>query len=163
MATKGDISDLDVLIFGGKPKIPQLSGYNFAKRSGVIQSDAEGGLTRQRKKFYGNTYLANVTFSLNSLAEQDLLRIFFERNEGKRFVCYLRMDRPLIEPYVVQVVSEWQESLLSKRISILQVTLEVVSARCPDLDELMFTLYQCQGNYVYEIMKLTTEATVQLP
>ncbi len=49
MATKGDVSGLDVLMFGGEPLIPMLSGLRTSRRSGVVQSESSGGMVRQRK------------------------------------------------------------------------------------------------------------------
>ena len=163
MATKGDISTLDVLMFGGKPLVPLVSGFSRRRTSGVVNSDVAGGRTRQRKKFYGNAYTAQATFRLRTPQMQDFIKTFFERNEGKSFICNLSADRPIVEPYVVRVLGDWEDAYVSAIDADLTVTLEIDSVRCPELDDLLFTLYQCRGNDVYKIMTLTTEAVVQLP
>lgn len=146
MATKGDISDLDEFIFGGEPILPLLNGFSRVRVSGVVQSDVEGGLTRQRKKFYNQPYQANVSYDLATPAMQDFIKMFFERNEGKKFVAWLRADRPILEPYVVQVVSDWEDVYASAIDGTLSVTMEIVSVRDTALDDVVFPLYQLYGN-----------------
>lgn len=163
MATKGDISGLDVLLYGGKPMIPLVSGFSRYRRSGIIQSEVQGGRTRQRKKFYGNCYIAEATFFLGSPQQQDALKIFFERNEGKTFVCHLSADRPIVEPYTVRIISDWTDAYVSAKDGQLTVTIEIDSVRCPELDDVLHEMYQCAGDDVYEIMFLTTETVRQLP
>ena len=60
MATKGDISDLDVLMYGGVPLKPLRDSFTRRRTSGVTQSEMEGGLTRQRKKFYNQYCFSNL-------------------------------------------------------------------------------------------------------
>lgn len=163
MATKGDISGLDVLVYGGVPMIPVMSGFTLATRSGVVQSNSPGGMTRQRKKYYGNSYVAEAKFIFKSLAEQDFMRSFFQSNEGKKFICHLRADRPVIEPHVVQLLSEWPESLISRKSSSITVTLEITRARCPSLDDFLKVMYGCNGDDVCKILNLSIDGVVSLP
>lgn len=163
MATKGDISGLDVLAYGGVPKIPVMSGFTLAKRSGVVQSSSPGGMTRQRKKYYGNTYIAEAKFIFKSLAEQDYMRAFFQVNEGKKFICHLRADRPVIEPHVVQLLSEWPEGLISRKASSVTVTLEITRARCDSLDVFLNAMYSCHGDDICQVLTLSSDGVVSLP
>ena len=149
MATKGDISDLDQFIYGGLPIVPMVGGFSRRRTSGIVRSSSAGGLSQQRKKFYGNAYTADVTYFL-TLGMQDFIKTFFERNEGKRFVAYLAADRPIVEPYVVQVVSDWEDSYASAADGALTVTLEIVSVRDPELDDYLFAMYQSLGDDFYE-------------
>lgn len=146
MATKGDISTLDVLQYGGVPLVPLVGSFNRFRKSGVIRSDVQGGLTRQRKKFYNQPYLADVTYRLDSPSMQDYIKIFFEENEGKKFIAYLTADRPIVEPYVVQVVSDWTDSYASAVDGDTTFTLEIQSVRCPELDEYLKCMYQTLGD-----------------
>ena len=98
MATKGNVSDLDVLIYGGKPLVPLVSGFNRHRKSGVVRSNVSGGTTRQRKKYFNMPHVASVTFYLGSASAQDFIQSFINRNEGKKFICYLSADRPIVEP-----------------------------------------------------------------
>ena len=145
MATKGDISDLDEFKFGGEPILPLLNGFSRHRVSGVVQSDTNGGLTRQNKKFYNQPYLADVSYDLPTPVMQDFIKVFFERNEGKKFVAWLRADRPLLEPYVVQVVSDWNDDYASAIDGTTSFTLEIASVRDTALDDLLFELYQSYG------------------
>jgi hypothetical protein len=148
MATKGDISDLDHLIYGGKPIVPQVAvgGYSRTKNSGVVRSDTTGGATRQRKKYFGNVHVADVVFYFDTPSQQDFIEMFVERNEGKKWVCNLMADRPIVEPYVVQTVSEWSYSDINAQESTMSITLEIFSVREPVLDDFMFTLYGTIGD-----------------
>lgn len=152
MTTKGDISSLDVLQFGGEPMIPLVSGYSRYRKSGVIGSDVEGGSTRQRKKYFNNPHIAAASFMLETPAAQDFIQMFFERNEGKYFVCHLAADRPLVEPYVVQVISDWVNDYVSMVDGKLTVTLEIVSARDTTLDDFMFDMYGVIGSDLYDVL-----------
>lgn len=145
MATKGDISGLDVLLFGDVPMVPLVDSFTRVRRSGVVQSDTQGGLTRQRKKFYNQPYTASVTYRLETVEQQDFIKIFFERNEGKKFIAYLSADRPITEPYVVQVVSDWSDPFASGVDGDTTVTLEIVSVRDSELDDILFPIYQQYG------------------
>lgn len=148
MATKGDISTLDVLQFGGKPIVPQVAqgGYEITKKSGVIRSDATGGASRQRKKYFGNTYMAQVTFYLETTQQQDFMRLFVDRNEGEKFICHLVADRPIVEPYVVQFADEVSFSEVTAKDSIASTTLEIFSARDKALDETLYYFYNLYGD-----------------
>lgn len=144
MATKGDISDLEVLQFGGKPMIPQVAqgGFSRTRKSGVVRSDSAGGASRQRKKYFGTTHIADVTFYLETAQQQDYMELFTVMNEGKRFICHLVADRPLVEPYVVQITSEVSYSEVNAKESIATMTLEIFPARDPVLDEWLYDFYQ---------------------
>lgn len=145
MATKGDISGLQVLSFGGKPIVPDVEGYSGARRSGVLQSQAAGGATRQRKKYYGTVYEYNATFTLDDPQKQDYVKMFFEANVGKKFICHLAADRPLVEPYVVQVTSDWSDDYRSREDGLLSVTMEVFSVRDLILDNALLEYYGTMG------------------
>lgn len=150
MATKGDISGLDVLVFGGKPIVPQVAqgGFERVKTSGVVRSAAAGGASRQRKKYFGNTHIAEVTFYLETAQQQDYMEMFINRNEGKRFICHLAADRPIVEPYVVQLDSDVTFSDVNAKDATASMTLEIFSARDPVLDDWLYELYQSIGDTV---------------
>lgn len=145
MATKGDISDLEHLKFGGRYFVPRINASQV-KRLGIVQSDTGPGLTRSRKKFFSTPYEQSVTYRFSSAQEMDFWRIFMTRNEGKYFIGYTSADRPIVEPYVMKVISDWSESDLTRVDGKLTVTLEVVSVRDAVLDQLLFDLYQNYGD-----------------
>ncbi len=129
MATKGDISDLDVLEFGGEPIVPQVSGFNRMRKSGVVQSSASGGARRQRKKFFNMPHEASASFYLNSVTKMDYMQSFINLNEGKKFICHLAADSSAVEPYVVQVISEWQFTEVNAVESMVSCQLEIFSTK----------------------------------
>lgn len=144
MATKGDISDLEVLKFGGKPIVPQVAqgGFERTRNSGVVFSNTGGGASRQRKKYFNNTHIAEVTFYLETAQQQDYMELFTVMNEGKKFICYLSADRPVVEPYVVQIISDVNFSDTNAKDSLVSMTLEIFPARDPVLDEFLYDFYQ---------------------
>lgn len=152
MATKGDVSNLDTLIFGGEPMIPLVSGFSRSRKVGVVSSEVAGGTTRQRKKYFNQPHVANATFYLETAQQQDFIQLFFERNEGKYFICHLSADRPIVEPYVVQVLGEWDNSYVSMVDGTLSVTLEIVSARDTALDEFLWSVYPIIGSEVAGVL-----------
>lgn len=163
MATKGDISGLDVLMYGGVPLIPLLNSYSGHRKSGLVQSNTLGGATKQRKKFYGTTYTYDASFFLQSNQMQDYIKSFFELNEGKKFICHLKADRPVVEPYVVQVTSDWEDPYCSEIDGKLTVTLEIFQARDRDLDVLLNYMYANVGDGTNIWFLGITEAVLELP
>ena len=153
MATKGDISTLDVLMYGNKPMVPLMSGYSRYKSDGVVRDTVSGGATRQRVKFYGTTHTADVSFRCETFAQRDFFNMFTERNRGRYFVCHLTADRPLIEPYVVQALDNWKESAFDNG-SVFSTTLEIISVRDTQLDTLMFPLYYTYGDRIMYALSL---------
>lgn len=163
MATKGDISDLDVLQFGGKPLVPEINNFSRNRKQGIEVSDAEGGASRIRKKYFNQVYIVQASFFLDDIFMQDFIKTFFARNEGKRFICYLSADRPLVEPYVVQVTSTWDDSYVSQADGEISFTMEVFSVRDKELDDLLFNLYQEYGSYLTTWMDWLKIAVEALP
>ncbi len=161
MATKGDVSDLDTLLYGGKPWVPLIDGFTRYRNQGIVVSDADGGASRIRKKYYNSVYTVSCSFFCDDKFQQDFLKVFFARNEGKRFICYLAADRPIVEPYVVQVTSTWQDSYVSQADGQVDLTMEVFSVRDQELDDLLFVLYQEYGSDLgtwIDLLKIATEA-----
>lgn len=163
MATKGDISDLDVLLYGGQPVVPLVEGFTRTRQGGVIRSDVSGGASRQRKKYYGTTHLAQATFYLSSPAMQDFIQLFINRNEGKRWICHLAADRPLVEPYVVQALTDWNHVEVNALRGSVTVQLEIFSARNQCADETLGVLYPCIGDDICEYLDLFGNMTENWP
>jgi len=152
MATKGDISDLNVLLYGGQPMVPLVEGFTRSRQSGVVRSDVAGGASRQRKKYFGTTHIASATFYLRSPAQMDYIQLFINNNEGKRWICHLAADRPLVEPYVVQALTDWNHVEVNALRGTVTVQLEIFSARNECLDETLGVLYPCIGDDICEYL-----------
>lgn len=165
MATSGDISGLDVLMFGGKPMVPQVAQGGFSRRrqSGVVNSDVAGGASRQRKKYFGGTHIAEVTFYLETAQQQDYMELFVTRNEGKKFICHLQADRPIVEPYVVQILGDVQYSEVTAKDSVASMTLEVFSVRDPAMDEFLYETYPVLGDQLHSTLRGLHEVVEAIP
>ena len=165
MATKGDISGLDVLQLGGKPIVPQVAigGFERTRKSGVVYSDTSGGASRQRKKYFGTNHIADVTFYLETAQEQDFMELFVIRNEGKKFICHLSADRPIVEPYVVQMVSDVNFADVNAKDANATVTLEIFTARDPILDDYLYDNYKNYGSDLYPVLLGYREIVEAMP
>ena len=163
MATKGDVSDLDVLMFGGNALVPLVSGFNRVRRSGVVRSDVSGGTTRQRKKYFNMPHIADVTFYLRSPMVQDFIQSFINRNEGKKFICHLSADRPIVEPYVCQAIGDWQHVEVSAVEGTVTCQFEIFSTSEVCLDEFIYNSYACMGEDMHCIISGMSEIVEKMP
>lgn len=163
MATKGDITDLDELIFGGNTLVPLVSGFNRYRRSGVVQSDVSGGTVRQRKKYFNMPHIADVSFYLDSPGMQYYIQSFINKNEGKKFICHLSADRPIVEPYVCQAISDWQHNEVNALKSTVTCQFEIFSTSEPCLDDFIATSYSCMGDDMYCVIKGMGEIVERMP
>ena len=163
MATKGDISELDILQFGGKPMIPLVAGFNRFRKSGVVRSDVAGGATRQRKKYFGMPHVASVTFYLRSPMMQDFIQSFINKNEGKKFICHLSADRPIVEPYVVQALSDWNHVEVNSVEGTVTCQFEIFSTKDECLDQFFYDTYSCMGEDTHCILDGLSEVVTSMP
>lgn len=146
MALKGDVTGLDTLLFGGKPMVPLIRGNSKQMISGVISTRFQGGATRQRVKYYNNNHIMEASFYLESPTQQAFMKLFENRNQGKHFICYLSADSANVEPYVVQVVSEWVYSENTAKDAYLNVTLEITPSRSFCYDNFIYDMTVCTGS-----------------
>jgi hypothetical protein len=163
MATKGDITDLAVLEYNGAPLVPLVSGFTRTRHSGVVRSKAAGGSMRQRKKYYNMPHVADVSFYLGDPALQDFIQLFIGQNEGKKFICYLAADRPVVEPYVVQAIDEWHHSDVNAITGIVHCQFEIFSVRDVCLDEFLASIYPCVGENLYCLLTGMDEIVKEMP
>ena len=163
MATKGDVSVLDELVFGGNPLVPLVSGFSRFRRSGVVRSDVSGGTTRQRKKYFNMPHIADVTFYLRSPMMQDFIQSFINRNEGKKFICHLSADRPIVEPYVCQTTSDWQHPQVNAIQGTVTCQFEIFSTSEACLDQFVYDYYSCMGDELPGIIRGLSEIVSRIP
>lgn len=162
MALKGDTSGLDTLHFG-EPIIPRANSFTGNRKNTVVTSSSTFGFSKQRRKYKGNVGLYNAVFLLDTPAMIDYFRVFIERNIGKKFICHLSYDRPCVEPYVVQAVSDYVESDITSQFLEVSVTLEIYGTRAECLDVWLFDHYTCLGNDFYQTLYLSDKAIKKLP
>lgn len=165
MAINGDATGLETLMFGGKPIVPQVAqgGFSRVKQQGVIVSNVAGGASRIRRKYHGGVHVANVTFYLETAQHQDFMELFLERNAGKRFICHLAADRPIVEPYVVQIISDSTFSDVTAADATVSMTLEIFSARDRQLDEWLAASYPVYGDDLYGLINSYREIVELMP
>jgi hypothetical protein len=152
MGIKGDVTGLKTLVFGGEPWIPTIQGYSGHSKSGVAVSSVGYGASRMRRKYRGNVGIRQANFYMETPAHQDYMMWFISQNEGKKFICHLSYDRPIVEPYVVQVIDDWDLSDLNAIDGELNVTLEIFGTRDQCLDDFIGPMYECVGSDLYCIL-----------
>lgn len=144
MATVGDISDLDELLFGGNPFLPDAGSYSVSIQGGVISSTGQGGLSKQQLQFYNSPYSVKVSYS-GTQFEMGYLENFFNKNRGQRFVAHLDIGGTGIEPFVVQVTNRPSVSKTGFTGSV-SITYEVEPATDKCYQESMLELAVCIGD-----------------
>jgi hypothetical protein len=106
MALSGDTSDLDELIYGGSPVLPEQNSYSVTTPGGVVRSDVDGGLPKSQLQFYNKPHLASATYIGLDGFKIAYLENFFERHRGQKFIAHLLVLSGEVEPFVVQFVGE---------------------------------------------------------
>lgn len=106
MALVGDTSDLDELLYGGSPVLPEQNSYSVTIPGGVVRSDLDGGLPKSQLQFFNKPYLASVTYVGLDGFKIAYLENFFERHRGQKFIANLLISSGEVEPFVVQFVGE---------------------------------------------------------
>ncbi len=154
---------METLIFNNEPLVPLVSGFTRSRNSGVIQNEANAGTRRQRKKYFDSPHLASVSFYLDSPELVDYFTTFIRDNEGEMFNCYLAADRPIVETYLVQAISEWQFTTVDRETTIVSCQLEISSFKIPVLDHFLNAMYSTRGEDVYEIVKRLVEIVEVMP
>ncbi len=154
---------MEILEFEGEPIIPQVLGFSRVRKSGVIQNEASAGTRRQRKKFFNMPHEAEVSFYLGSPAMIDYMQTFINLTEGDEFICYLAADRPIIEPYLVQAVSEWSFPEVNALESTVTCVLEILTERETFLDQFLSDFYTTRGEDTTDILLGLTEIVEAMP
>lgn len=109
------------------------------------------------------THIAEVNFYLQDAQLQDFFELFVVNNEGKRFICHLVADRALVEPYVVQIISEVNYSEVNAHDAIASMTLEIFSARDAVLDDFLLTMYDLYGSDYATVLNLINDVQRAIP
>lgn len=106
MALRGDTSDLDRLVYGGKPVLPERDSYSVRLRGGVVSSDISGGLTKQMVQFTNAPYSVSVNYKGLDQGKATWLSNFFDKRRGERFIATLLIGGTELEEFVVQQISD---------------------------------------------------------
>ena len=146
MATIGDISGLETLQYDNVPLEPLTEGFVRRRKSGVIASGGDSGASVLRRKFFNTVHVLGVTYYLESRPQQDYIQAFINVTEGQKFIAYLTADRPILEPYVVQAVTDWEHSEVTYVDAKVSVTLEVFSTRNFATDQAIMNAYAIDGD-----------------
>lgn len=138
MALIGDTSDLDTLMYGGKPLLPERDLYSFTDSFGVEQTDISGGFIRQSLLYFNSPYSVSVEYQLVTAARYNYMKAFLNVHKGIPFIAYMCLDSIEIEPYVVDIIDapEWESTGFS---GVCKLSLQVQPS--PDYDYQEFTVW----------------------
>lgn len=141
---KGDVTELDVFQYAGKPILPQKDSYSVTLQGGVTSSDVTGGLPKQMVMTTNAPYRVNATYSMLDGGMAAFVENFINLNRGQKFVAYLLIASGEIEPFVVQVAETAQISKTGFNGSI-SLSLDVEPAVDNCLVEWYHEYFQCQS------------------
>ncbi|AZU97857.1 hypothetical protein [Vibrio phage LP.2] len=163
MATTGDVSDLDELIYGGSPVLPEQNSYSVSIPGGVVRSDVDGGLPKSQLQFFNKPYTASVTYIGLDGFKIAYIENFFERNRGQKFIAYFLISSGEVEPFVCQFVGEPSFSKTGFNGSV-QVSYEVQPGIDRCYQQSILALGQClTGGQIVSIGTLLNEAIEAKP
>ncbi len=132
--------------------MPLVAGFSRVRRSGVVKSEISNKTAATRKKYYNMPHITNVSFYLDSTEKQDYIQTFINSNEGKKFICHLSADRPIVEPYVVQAIDKWSHREVTAISAMVSCRFEVFSTKTPELDEALVAIYSVYGDDFHDIL-----------
>lgn len=104
MAVTGDVSDLDTLMFGGEPMLPERGSYSVKLQGGVVSSDFDAGLDKQDIQFLNSPYQVSCTYFALDGFKAAYVESFFNRQRGQKFIANLLIGTNDIEEFVVQLI-----------------------------------------------------------
>lgn len=138
---------------------PYRSGYGFALSTGVISTQTQAGMPRQRQGQVGVVHHLSVTYKCTRAMWQYLLA-FLRVNAGRAFMAYLLLDDIDHHWYECRYTDEQiNVSTLGDQIFTVKLTL-VVKGRVINTgqDEVIIALYNMsrdeQDSYFNQLEKL---------
>ena len=138
---------------------PYRSGYGFSLSTGVVSTQTQAGMPRQRRGHVGVVHHLSVTYKCTRAMWQYLLA-FLRANAGRAFMAYLLLDDIDHHWYECRYTDEQiNVSTLGDQIFTIKLTL-IVKGRVINIgqDEVIIALYGMsrdeQDNYFNQLEKL---------
>jgi len=110
MALTGDTSDLERLIYGGKPILPEQQSYSVETPDGTVVSSVPGGLPKTSVQYFNQPYKVSVTYKSLDGFKALYLEDFFTRHQGQAFIANLLIGNTETEEFVVKYLGTSKHS-----------------------------------------------------
>lgn len=138
---------------------PYRSGYGFALSTGVVSTQTQAGMPRQRRSEIGAPHHLSVTYKCTRAMWQYMLA-FLRANAGRAFMAYLLLDDIDHHWYECRYTDEQiNVSTLGDQIFSVKLTLVVKPHPVnPEQDEAIIAIYNMtkdkQDSYFNQLEKL---------
>jgi len=156
MVIVGQVDDLDVFEYGGKPILPEKESYSVKLQDGVVSSDFAAGMSKQQIQFLNAPYYVSVTYVGLDGFKMAYMENFLNNNRGQKFVATLLIGGTELEQFVVQQVSAPNIKRTGFNGS-LSITLEVEPAIDQCFMEFIMEYGKCIGSDTAGIFCATNE------
>ena len=110
MALSGDTSDLERLVYGGKPILPEKQSYSVKTQDGTVISSVAGGLPKSQLQYFNQPYKVSVTYVSLDGFKAVYLEDFFNRHQGQAFIANLLIGNTETEEFVVKYLGSTNQS-----------------------------------------------------
>lgn len=110
MALSGDTSDLERLVYGGKPILPEQQSYSVQSPDGTIVSSVGGGMPKTAIQYFNQPYKVSVTYKSLDGFKALYLEDFFTRHQGQAFIAELLIGNTETEEFVVKYLGSTKQS-----------------------------------------------------
>lgn len=104
----GDTSDLDRMMYGGKPVLPEQNSYSVKLPNGTVTSSYSAGLNSQQVQFLNAPYEVSCTYSSLSGMHSAYLQSFFDRHQAQKFIASMIINGTELDEFVVQRIGDVQ-------------------------------------------------------
>ena len=160
MALVGDTSDLDTLMYGGYPMLPERDSYSFTDSFGVEQTDISGGFVRQSLLYFNAPYQVDVKYNLVTAQRYNYLKMFIDAHKAIPFIAYMCLDSIEVEPYVVDIIDapEWETTGFS---GTCKLSLQVQPSPDYDYRDFVLNFAPEYGDYFAEFADLINQTVNQ--
>ncbi|AUR97518.1 hypothetical protein NVP1240O_18 [Vibrio phage 1.240.O._10N.261.52.F8] len=162
MAVIGNVDDLDVFEYGGKPILPEKESYTVKLQNGLQVSDVSAGMSKQQIQFLNAPYYVNVTYVGLDSFKMAYIENFLNNNRGQKFVTTLLIGGTELDQFVVQQMDVANIKRTGFNGS-LSITLEVEPAIDQCFMQFIMDYGQCMGSDTAGVFCYTNEGVKVWP
>lgn len=145
MALIGDTSDLERLIYGGKPVLPEQQSYQTVTPDGTVVSSTPGGIPKTAIQYFNQPYSVSVTYVALDGFKSLYLEDFFARNQGQAFIANLLIGNTETEEFVVKYLGSSKHAKTGFNGSMsIDLVVEPAIDRC--FQEFLAIYAPCMGS-----------------
>ena len=162
MALSGDTSDLDRLIYGGKPVLPEQQSYSTTTPDGTVVSSVPGDIPKTAIQYFSQPYKVSVTYVSLDGFKSSYLENFFALHQGQAFIANLLVGGTETEEFVVKYIGDSKHSRTGFNGSMsIDLIVEPSIDRC--FQQVIQEWGECRGSDTAQIWCDTNLAIKALP